>query len=104
MVGISAWRTGQPSKIRGVRLAAHGHIDCLLANGEFAPAVVLPDSTVFSQLVVLRLRIDDARQVISLVLVPGCMAADQFRVLRLWLRWSREPREISPGASVGKSA
>ena len=87
VVGVSAWHTLQKQKILGLRLSAQGGLDCLFAAGERIAASVLPDSTVFNQLIVLRLRIGDARRVVSLALLPDSMSAEQFRVLRLWLRW-----------------
>ena len=60
---------------------------------------MLPDSVVFNQLIVLRLRIGDTRRVVNLVLLPDSMSAEQFRVLRLWLRWRNDANE-SAGKGV----
>lgn len=86
-IGVSAWYALRPQKIIGLRLAAQGSLDCLLADGERTAAEVLSDSTVFNQLIVLRMRLGDARRVVNLTLLPGSVSAEQFRVLRLWLRW-----------------
>lgn len=86
-IGVSAWYALRPQKIIGLRLAAQGTLDCLLADGERIAAEVLSDSTVFNQLIVLRMRLGDARRVVNLALLPGSVSAEQFRVLRLWLRW-----------------
>ncbi len=62
-------------------------LDCLLADGSHAALEVQPDSTVFSRLIVLSMRIGEEKQVSHLALLPDHMTTEQFRVLRLWLRW-----------------
>jgi len=79
-------------RIVGLRLAARDRLECLLADGDRVAVTVLADSTVFSRLIVLRLRVGEEAWVNSLVLLPDQMPAEQFRVLRLWLRWHAEPR------------
>ena len=99
VIGVSAWHALRKPKILGLRLSAQGGLDCLFADDVRSAASVLPDSTVFNQLIVLRLRIDDARGAINLALLPGSMSAEQFRMLRLWLRWRNDPSE-SAGKGV----
>lgn len=94
-VGVSAWYALRPKKIVGLRLAAQGSLDCLLADGERTAAEVLSDSTVFNQLIVLRMRLGKAQRVVNLTLLPSSASAEQFRVLRLWLRW----QQASEGAA-----
>ena len=84
-----AWR---PPGIIGLRLAAGDRLECLRAAGDCVAAAVLADSTVFTRLIVLRLRVGEEVRVTSLVLLPDQMPAEQFRVLRLWLRWHVEPK------------
>lgn len=91
-IGVSAWYALHPHKIVGLRLAEQGSLDCLLADGERTAAEVLSDSAVFNRLIVLRLRLGDAPRVVNLALLPGSVSAEQFRVLRLWLRW-QQPSE-----------
>ena len=79
-------------RIVGLRLAARDRLECLLADGDRVAVTVLADSTVFSRLIVLRLRVGEEARVSSLVLLPDQMPAEQFRVLRLWLRWHAEPK------------
>lgn len=90
LLGLSLWNSLRAPKILGLRLSADGRLVCRLADGEPAEALLLPDSAAFSRLIVLRLRTGDARSVTSLALFPDSMPADQFRVLRLWLRWRDE--------------
>lgn len=97
VIGWSAWRTLQSPRIIGLRLHEQGRLDCLLFDGDYAAAQVLPDSTVFNQLIVLRMRINDARCVVNLVLLPDSMSPGKIRVLRRWLRWRSDV-----SAPVGK--
>ena len=105
LLAVSAWCTLRPSKIRALRLSEHGRLDCILHGDDRVPARILPDSTVFSRLVVLRLRLDVARRATNLVLLPDSMSIEQFRALRLWLRWqtSSIDQSSSTKQSVGKS-
>ncbi len=86
-MGVSIWRTLQPSQIASLRLSERAGVDCILPTGDRLAATILPDSTVFGQLLVLRLRFGDTGRVKNLTLLPDSMPVGQFRVLRLWLRW-----------------
>ena len=90
----------RPPRIIGLRLAARDRLECLLAGGDRVAATVLDDSTVFSRLIVLRQRIGEETRVNSLVLLPDQMSAEQFRVLRLWLRWHAEPKNAKNGGGT----
>ncbi len=87
----------RPQRIVGLRLAARDRLECLCASGDYVAATVLDDSTVFSRLIVLRLRIGEQRRSSSLVLLPDQMPAEQYRLLRLWLRWHAEPKDGGVG-------
>lgn len=106
LIAVSAWHNLRPQKIIGLRLAGDGGLDCLFAGGERTATLVLPDSTVFNHLIVLRLRVGDLRCVVSLVLLPGSISVEQFRVLRLWLRWcgksGAKNTMLAPSESTGK--
>lgn len=84
-------------RVVGLRLAARDRLECLLADGDWLAATVLADSTVFARLIVLRLRIGEEQRESSLVLLPDQMPADQYRLLRLWLRWHAEPKSGGAG-------
>ncbi len=77
----------RPSKMVSLRLSGQGRLDCRFADGERAAALLLPGSSVFHRLIVLRLQIADTRRTVNLVLLPDSIAKGQFRALRLWLRW-----------------
>jgi hypothetical protein len=97
LIGVSAWCALQPSAIIGLRLATGGGLDCLIAGNERVAAVVLADSTVFNQLIVLRMEMGDARRVTNLILLTDSMSSEEFRLLRLWLRWRGESLNDSAG-------
>jgi hypothetical protein len=87
LLGVSFWYSLQPTKISALRLSERAGLDCILPAGDRIAVQILPDSTVFRQLLVLRLRFGDTGRVKNLVLLPDNMLPEQFRVLRLWLRW-----------------
>ncbi len=93
-VMASGWTTLRRPAPDGLRLAVDGQLACFI-DGVDEPIVVevLPDSTVFSQLIVLRLRGLDERRVRSLILFPDSTSREQFRALRLWLRLRSVPRD-----------
>lgn len=93
LVGLSLRKTMRPSNIHGLRIPAPDKLEGVLIEGAREVLTILPDSTVFGQLIVLRLRIGDAKQLNQLVLLPDQMSTDQFRVLRLWLRWHSETKQ-----------
>jgi hypothetical protein len=93
LVGLSLGNALRRPRIIGLRLCARDRLDCLLADGNHVTAKALPDCTVFARLIVLRLRIGEEARVNSLTLFPDQMSAEQFRLLRLWLRWHAEPKD-----------
>jgi hypothetical protein len=80
----------RPPRVASLRLHENGALECVLPDGTELPAAPLPDSTVFSWLVVLRLKVDGRKRAISLPLFPDHMSREEFRLLRLWLRWRPE--------------
>ena len=98
-VGVSLGHAARPSRFRELRLCAADRLECLLIDGDRPALEVQPESTVFSQLIVLRLRIGETKRLSSLVLLPDQMSAEHYRLLRLWLRWRSEPKERAGTAS-----
>ena len=78
----------RPPRVISLRFYGDGGLECVLSDGTSRPAVLLPGSAVFFWLVVLRLKIEDEDATISLPLLPDSMSREEFRVLRLWLRWN----------------
>jgi hypothetical protein len=94
LVALSLFYASRPSQIVGLHLSGgRNDPDCLLADGNRAKATVLPDSTVFIRLIVLRLQLGEEKRASSITLLPDQMSVEQFRVLRLWLRWRTESKE-----------
>jgi hypothetical protein len=93
LVGVSLGYALRPARINGLQISGRSRLDCLLVGGSRIGVAVLQDSTVFNRLIVLRLRIGEEKRVSKLVLLPDHMSADQFRLLRLWLRWHAESKE-----------
>ena len=87
LVGLSAWRSLRPSEVVSLCLSAKDRLECTLKDGTHCEPSVLPETTVFAALIVLRLRFGEGKRASSLALLPDHMSADQFRALRLWLRW-----------------
>jgi hypothetical protein len=98
LLAISAWSCLRPSPFVGIRLGARGELALRHVGGESVVCQVQPETTVFGRLVVLRLRDDQARRR-SLTLLPDSLSADQFRLLRLWLRWLADVDVLPPGGS-----
>jgi len=86
-VVISLWRSLPPAPVNGLRLGERGQLTLLYPQAELLPVRVCPDTTVFSQLIVLRVREDESNRVLSYPLLPDSMSSEEFRRLRLWLRW-----------------
>ena len=84
---VSLWRARRLPPMCCFVLQPDGRLDCGEAGGAERPARVLPGSTVFVWLVVLRYRVEgEARNRVRVVLSDSLPAAD-FRRLRVWLRW-----------------
>jgi hypothetical protein len=92
-LAVSLWRALRAPGVASLRLYADGGLDCVFIDGAVRPARPRPDTAVFFWLVVLRLEIEDEKRVLSLPLLPDSMRREQFRLLRLWLRWSAASAE-----------
>ena len=79
-----AWLLSRGNVV-AVTLLADGHLMVERSDGSSAAAIVHPQTTVFSWLVVLLWRVDNRLE--SLALPRVAMAAESHRQLRLWLRW-----------------
>ncbi len=93
VVGWSLWHSLYPHIIIGLRISGRDGLEGRLADGNRVSLTALPESTVFTRLIVLRLRNGEEKRVSSLALLPDQMSAEQFRCLRLWLRWHTESKD-----------
>ena len=85
----SAWHqlsrlTGQ-SRICRLVLRADGRLEFSRLDGSCGEAQVHPQTTVTSLLAILLLRQEGRTE--ALVVAPDALDAEDFRLLRLWLRW-----------------
>lgn len=91
--GGLAWRTSNPS-VKALRLTGDGGIECRLAGeGNFQKARLQGAAVVHPWLTVFRLNTGRCYRV---VLCPDAIDADDFRRLRVWLRWKAK-FNASPG-------
>jgi len=95
LVGVGAalsWRH-HDAKVAALRLFGDGRIEYRLSDGrEFVTAQLLPPATVHPWLTVFRLKRDTAT--FNVVVAPDSVATEDFRRLRVWLRWRAEFRAV----------
>lgn len=65
-------------------------------EGRWSEVRILGSSFVSPVLTILNLGVAGARLRRSVVLAPDALAADEFRRLRVWLRWRRAPADPTP--------
>ena len=81
-------------RIRALRIAEDGRVSCLAAGeSEFSPVRVLPGATAHPWLTVMRLAHAEGKSLI--VVAPDSAAPDEFRRLRVWLRWRAPVSDVS---------
>lgn len=61
------------------------------AAGTWLEGQVLGTSTIGATLAVLNIKLDDRKRSIHVVILGDSMHADDFRRLRVWLRWGPKP-------------
>ena len=87
LLGLSLWGALRPQKIIGLHISSHG-LACALSTGQHIPAEVLSDSSVYSRWIVLRLIFPESARKSTLTLFPDQMSPEDFRRLKVWLRWT----------------
>jgi len=97
MAGYWAWRRLAP-QMSGLRLEESGQISLLpCGGGDFIETALLEGATVHPRLIVARLKaIDDRRY--TLIVTTDSMSRQEFRRLRIFLRWRAEFSEPADGA------
>jgi toxin CptA len=70
-----------------LRISSDNAFSVQTRRGEWRECEVLGSTYVTAFLTVLNFRVSGARRVRSVVLMSDSMAADDFRRLRVWLRW-----------------
>lgn len=89
LVFLSLLRVLRPARIHGLWLVTRDKLECVLQDGSRASAKIFPESAVFIRLIVVRLMIAEEKRTTSLTLWHDQMSVDEFRSLRVWLRWQR---------------
>jgi toxin CptA len=89
VIGVSLWNSQRcmygARRIAALTLRDQGKAEYLRSNGETGEVTVHLQSTVTSLLTVILLRQQESLE--ALVLLPDSLGQDDFRRLRLWLRW-----------------
>lgn len=70
-----------------VTLCADGSLEWIVEDGNFVPAEILGNSTCFSHMVILRVKLTGEKRCRSLVLLADSLSDQEFRRLQIWLRW-----------------
>jgi len=79
-----------PDAIVGIEISSDDVLSVQTRRGEWLESEVLGSSYVVSFLAILNLRETASRKSRRVVVLPDSMAAEDFRQLRVWLRWGRE--------------
>ncbi|MGE5321192.1 MAG: protein YgfX [Hyphomicrobiaceae bacterium] len=83
-----------PNAIVELGLGSDGTLQYVQQNGQGGHAVVLADSAVHALMTVVRLQAEGERWARSVVVLPDSTDGEQFRRLRVWLRWQAA---LNPG-------
>lgn len=100
ILALSGWHALRRSVVVGLRLSEDGELAFLSTAGDRIAVSVRPDTVVFSQLIVLRARDEVQGSLRTLVVLPDSMSVEQFRQLRLWLRWRADASEQASAHDV----
>jgi toxin CptA len=76
-----------PASIDALEVTVKSELRCKLRSGEWHMATALGSSTVTPWLTVLNLKLPGHRFACHVVLTPDRLDAEQFRRLRVWLKW-----------------
>jgi toxin CptA len=88
-----------PNAVVALKLSGAG-LEAETRAGAWFPATVLGSSFVSPWLTVLHLKLEGRRFVLPVVLLPDSLAADDFRRLRVWLRWGAAFRHGADDAAM----
>jgi toxin CptA len=91
-----AWRSAQAA-LTGLELRPDGSAAVEDRQGRWSEVRIRGSSFVSPALVILNLTVAGARLRRSLVVAPDALTADEFRRMRVWLRW--RPAPAGPGAA-----
>ena len=93
IIAVSLWRALRSPEVRSLRIINERKLQIRRNNGENTDVEVLAESALFSFLLILSLQPEDSMKKIRLTLLPDQMEKEQFRCLRLWLKWRSHEQE-----------
>lgn len=97
LLAAQIWRRLSP-RLSAIRLEKAGQLGILPAGAdEFHVATLLPGATVHPWLSVVRLQTDDGR-IYTLIVAPDSASRQDFRRLRVFLRWRADFSGLGDGA------
>lgn len=90
------WRAGKRS-VRAIRLTGECDLSLQGQDGAWLEAAILPSSFISPYLTVLNLQLEGERRARHVIILPDAMDSEQFRQLRVWLRWKcKSPKSDLP--------
>lgn len=91
-----AWRQSDDAVVL-LALDSAGHYHLTLRDGRQMAVRLQGDSVVFARLSLLNFRVEQGQGKMTCLIVPDAVDADEFRRLRVWLRWGplEEERALS---------
>lgn len=94
-LGFEMWRNAlmrDADAVVAIGIAADNALSIQTRRGDWVDCTVRGDTYVASFLVVLNLRRLDNERRKSVVILPDAIDAEDFRKLRVWLRWKDSPK------------
>jgi toxin CptA len=87
-----------PGAITALVFSDREAVDLTLRDGSTQDGRVLGSSTVGTSLTILNIALVGKRLPVHVVLMGDSLAAEEFRRLRVWLRWGPRPQDEEPAA------
>lgn len=81
-----------PDALITLEIASDDRLSIQTRRGEWIECEVLGSTYVTSFLTILNLKVIDSGKNTRAVLLPDSLDAEDFRKLRVWLRWKRDPQ------------
>lgn len=69
-------------------------LSCQYLSGDWLTAELLPTTTVTPRLTVLNLKLSEQHSKLSVVIMTDSIAEEEFRKLRVWLKWAHHADSI----------
>ena len=81
-----------PDAVLGLEITSDDKLSIQTRRGGWIECEALGSTYVISFLTILNLKGIDSGRTMRAVILPDSLDADDFRKLRVWLRWKREPQ------------